>query len=87
MKTAVLAAALLLCNGIAFAADPPPRPATVIVVMPPPDNRPLSEEAISYSSANEGRKAAVRAASGYRDPGARDTCPPPFRMSERDGCR
>jgi hypothetical protein len=45
------------------------------------------EQAAAFARADEARKTRVRAASGYRDPIARDTCPPPYRMTERDGCQ
>lgn len=35
----------------------------------------------------EEHKKSARAASGYRDPGIRDLCPPPHKMTEYDGCR
>ena len=41
---------------------------------------------LAYDPANEARKARLRAASGNRDAGAVDICPPPRRMT-RDGCQ
>jgi hypothetical protein len=32
-------------------------------------------------------EAAARGAIVHHDPGAADLCPPPYRMTERDGCQ
>jgi hypothetical protein len=36
---------------------------------------------------DDARKAAVPKAEDYRDHGSHDLCPPPYRMTERDGCQ
>lgn len=79
--------AALFCGGAAHATEPLPAGSAIVVIVPLAKYSPPSVENIYYSHAEETRKAAVRAASGYRDPNSRSMCPPPFHMSERDGCR
>src|SRR5204863_471328 len=42
---------------------------------------------VAYDSASEAYKARLRAKSGPRDANAIQLCPPPYRMTERDGCQ
>lgn len=44
-------------------------------------------EAIVVDLADEARKSAVRAAAHYKDPASINLCPPPYRMTERNGCK
>lgn len=89
IRTAAAAAAVaaLLLGGAAAQAQ------SFVNVYPVQDMPPAvlysvpGEETITYDPAEEMRKAAVRAATNYRDPNSHDVCPRPWRMTERDGCR
>jgi len=49
---------------------------------------PLHENStVAYDPAAEAYKARLRAKSGPRDANAIQLCPPPYRMTERDGCQ
>jgi hypothetical protein len=42
---------------------------------------------VTYDPAAEAQKTRLRAQTGPRDPDASPLCPPPYRMTERDGCQ
>jgi hypothetical protein len=46
---------------------------------------PGTETTVRYDPAVEAKKARARASEPV--PAARDVCPPPYRMTERDGCQ
>lgn len=44
-------------------------------------------QVIGFDPQNEARKKQARLDTGYRDPHSASLCPPPRRMTQRDGCQ
>jgi hypothetical protein len=72
-----------VCDSVYYPPPPPPPP--------PPPEPPVtrttpSSETVHYDAAAEARKAQLRATE-RRDPSSSSLCPPPYRMTARDGCQ
>src|SRR6516162_863720 len=83
------ATVLLFAPAVAVQAQgtspPPPQPAQPASATEPPIKHAITNEIILYDAAAEARKAQLRATE-QRD--SRSTlCPPPYRMTARDGCQ
>jgi hypothetical protein len=65
------------------APPPPPQPAAP---EPPVTRTTPSSETVYYDAAAEAQKAQLRATE-RRDPPSLSLCPPPYRMTARDGCQ
>jgi hypothetical protein len=73
--------------------DAPPAPAPIegpapsAQRVPSAGSAPRDLKSTVVDPAGEERKAKMRASTHYRDPNSRELCPPPYRMTERDGCQ
>jgi hypothetical protein len=68
----------LVCNSVYYPPPPPP---------PPPVHTTGSETTVHYNPVAEARNAQLRATEHRDPPSSSSLCPPPYRMTARDGCQ
>jgi hypothetical protein len=69
-------------------SHPPPQPAPPAASEPePPVKRTITNETIPYDANVEARKAQLRASEHRVVSPSLSLCPPPYRMTARDGCQ
>jgi hypothetical protein len=69
-----------VCNTVSYAPPPPPPPE------PPVKHEPPVNSFVPYDAAAEAQKAQ-RQSVEHRVPTSLSLCPPPYRMTARDGCQ
>ena len=67
----------LVCNSVYYPPPPPPSP---------PAHTIETETTVNYDPVAEARKAQLRATDRQAPPSS-SLCPPPYRMTARDGCQ
>jgi hypothetical protein len=70
-----------VCDSVNYSPPPPPPPE------PPAPRTIYSNSFVPYNPVAEARNAQLRATEHRDPPSSSSLCPPPYRMTARDGCQ